>query len=151
MRYQWCKILLLSFVGILTTSGLLYADTTEHYLVKHYSVEDGLSQKTVMSIFQDRQGYMWFGTWDGLNRFDGHNFRVFKAMDNKQEAQVNNRVDLIYEDENEQLWWMTYDRHFYVLDKLRQVMTQKAESEIPHNMREQMERMHETSMVLLGE
>ena len=147
MRYQWCKILLLSFVGILATSGLLYADTAEHYLVKHYSVEDGLSQKTVMSIFQDRQGYMWFGTWDGLNRFDGHNFRVFKAMDNKQEAQVNNRVDLIYEDEDEQLWWMTYDRHFYVLDKLRQVMTQKAESEIPHNMREQMERMHETLIV----
>ena len=124
-----------------------FSSTTEHYFVKHYSVEDGLSQKTVMSILQDRQGYMWFGTWDGLNRFDGYNFLVFKAMNEEQEAQVNHRVDLIYEDEDEQLWWMTYDRHFYMLDKSRQEMEEKEESEIPAGMREKMERMHETLMV----
>ncbi len=124
-----------------------FADTTENYLVRHYSVEDGLSQKNVMSILQDRQGYMWFGTWDGLNRFDGYNFLVFKAMSNEEEAQVNNRVDLIYEDEDEQLWWMTYDRHFFTLDKSRQVMSEKKEDEIPVDMREQLERMHEALMV----
>lgn len=136
-------------MGLLWIGGgvLGFANTTEHYLVKHYSVEDGLSQKTVMSIFQDRQGFMWFGTWDGLNRFDGYNFLVFKAMSDKEEAQVNNRVDLIYEDEDEQLWWMTYDRHFYMLDKRRQVMVERMESELPHDMREQMERMHENLIV----
>ncbi|MGN1247542.1 MAG: two-component regulator propeller domain-containing protein, partial [Paludibacteraceae bacterium] len=82
-------------MGLLWIGGgmLGFAGTMEHYLVKHYSVEDGLSQKTVMSILQDRQGFMWFGTWDGLNRFDGYNFLVFKAMSNDEEAQVNNRVD----------------------------------------------------------
>ena len=124
-----------------------YADTTEHYQVKHYSVEDGLSQKTVMSILQDRQGYMWFGTWDGLNRFDGYNFLVFKAMSNDEEAQVNNRVDLLCEDEDEQLWWMTYDRHFYMLDKSRQVMSERMEEEIPAEMQEQLERKHEVLLV----
>lgn len=128
-------------------SVLGFAGTTEHYLVKHYSVEDGLSQKTVMSILQDRQGYMWFGTWDGLNRFDGYNFLVFKAMSNDEEAQVNNRVDLIYEDEDEQLWWMTYDRHFFMLDKSRQEMSEKREEEIPNEMREKMEKAHESLSV----
>ena len=74
----------------------------EHYLVSHYSIENGMSQNTVMSILQDKQGYMWFGTWDGLNRFDGYNFQTFKAMENGEEAKVNNRVDIIYEDEEEQ-------------------------------------------------
>ena len=73
-----------------------------------------MSQNTVMDILQDRQGYMWFGTWNGLNRFDGCDFRVYKAMTNGQEARVNNRVELIYEDEQEQLWWMTYDEHYYI-------------------------------------
>ena len=56
------------------------AKAHEHYIVQHYSIKDGLSQNAVMAILQDRQGFMWFGTWDGLNRFDGYSFRVFKAM-----------------------------------------------------------------------
>ena len=48
-------------------------------------------------------------------------------MSNDEEAQVNNRVDLLFEDEDEQLWWMTYDRHFYMLDKSRQVMSERME------------------------
>jgi ligand-binding sensor domain-containing protein len=36
----------------------------QHYVVRHYSVEDGLIQNTVMAIMQDKQGFMWFGTWD---------------------------------------------------------------------------------------
>ena len=49
-----------------------------HYL-RSYQVEDGLSQNMVYCIAQDSQGFMWFGTQDGLNRFDGKNFRVFKS------------------------------------------------------------------------
>jgi len=45
----------------------------------HYSVEDGLSEGVVLSMHQDREGFIWFGTFDGLNRFDGYNFKVYKA------------------------------------------------------------------------
>jgi ligand-binding sensor domain-containing protein/signal transduction histidine kinase len=45
----------------------------------HLTVEDGLSQSTVRAILQDNQGYLWFGTEDGLNRFDGENFIIFKS------------------------------------------------------------------------
>ena len=50
----------------------------------HYSSEEGLSQNTVMNILQDRKGNMWFATWDGINKFDGYDFRTYKAkFDNR--------------------------------------------------------------------
>ncbi len=48
------------------------------YRFQNYSVDDGLSQSYVTSIIQDKTGYLWFGTADGLNRFDGYTFKVFK-------------------------------------------------------------------------
>ena len=106
----------------------------EHYIVQHYSIKDGMSQNTVMAILQDRQGFMWFGTWDGLNRFDGYSFQVYKAMNEGVEARVNNRVDLIYEDEEDRIWWGTYDGHFYRLDAARKVTTEQPYDSLPEEM-----------------
>src|SRR5687768_17221189 len=44
----------------------------------HIGIEDGLSQSSVQVIFQDSQGFLWFGTQDGLNRYDGYTFKIFK-------------------------------------------------------------------------
>lgn len=110
----------------------------EHYVIRHYSIKDGMSQNTVMAILQDKQGYMWFGTWDGLNRFDGYTFEVYKAMSNGEEAHVNNRVVWIYEDEKEQIWWGTYDDHFYRLDVTRKVTTEQPYDSLPAGMVEQL-------------
>ena len=106
----------------------------EHYVIQHYSIKDGLSQNTVMAILQDKQGFMWFGTWDGLNRYDGYEFRRFKAMSNGVEAQVNNRVVIIFEDEEERLWWSTYDGHFYRLDAQRKVTIEQPYDSLPEGM-----------------
>ncbi len=48
---------------------------------KTLDIQDGLSQNTVNAILQDKQGFMWFGTKDGLNRFDGLSFRIFKKRE----------------------------------------------------------------------
>ena len=103
-------------------------------MIQHYSIKDGMSQNTVMAIMQDKQGFMWFGTWDGLNRFDGYVFETFKAMNNGMEAHVNNRVDLIYEDEAEQIWWTTYDGHYYRLDATRTITTEQPYDSLPEGM-----------------
>lgn len=51
----------------------------ENVKFTHYSSDDGLSQNHVLDIIQDSKGFMWFATWDGLNKFDGKSFRVFKG------------------------------------------------------------------------
>ncbi len=123
------------FVGVITLFAcMLTASAKEHYVVQHYSIKDGMSQNTVMAIMQDKQGFMWFGTWDGLNRFDGYVFETFKAMHNGVEAHVNNRVDLIYEDEAEQIWWTTYDGHYYRLDASRTITTEQPYDSLPEGM-----------------
>ncbi|MBN2012861.1 hypothetical protein JW960_26260, partial [candidate division KSB1 bacterium] len=45
---------------------------------KNINIQDGLSQGSIVCIAQDKTGYMWFGSYEGLNRFDGYNFTVFK-------------------------------------------------------------------------
>ena len=53
----------------------------EHYIVQHYSIRDGMSQNTVMAIMQDKQGFMWFGTWDGSAWAEGCKNAVKKVRD----------------------------------------------------------------------
>ncbi|GAA0537319.1 ligand-binding sensor domain-containing protein [Chitinophaga japonensis] len=74
---------------ILYTVLLLCAVTANGQPVyfRHYQVEDGLANNTVFSAFQDARGFMWFGTKEGLNRFDGGAFRTFNMkQDNQQDA-----------------------------------------------------------------
>ncbi len=127
------------FTCALVCTMMFTAMAHEHYVVRHYSIKDGMSQNTVMAILQDRQGFMWFGTWDGLNRFDGYSFEVYKAMNNGVEAHVNNRVDFIYEDSEEQLWWATYDGHFYRMDKSRKMTSEVTYDDLPTELLSKME------------
>ncbi|MGC4234863.1 MAG: two-component regulator propeller domain-containing protein [Niabella sp.] len=50
----------------------------QSFYFRHYGVEDGLSNNSVINIVQDRLGFMWFGTSDGLNKFDGNNFKIYR-------------------------------------------------------------------------
>ena len=53
-----------------------------NYVARKITVDDGLSNLIVSSIQKDQQGFMWFGTVDGLNRFDGMSFKVYRHDDN---------------------------------------------------------------------
>ena len=47
----------------------------------HYGLTDGISQQTIRCIEKDSRGFIWIGTQDGLNKFDGHSFKVFRHSD----------------------------------------------------------------------
>ncbi|MCB0293426.1 MAG: histidine kinase, partial [Calditrichaeota bacterium] len=68
------------------------------------SIEDGLSQSTIYAILQDRQGFMWFGTQDGLNKFDGYRFTVYKNDPDDLTTIADNFIRAIYEDHDGNLW-----------------------------------------------
>lgn len=87
-----------------------------HCFFTHYSTEDGLSQNTVMGILQDHKDNLWFATWDGINRFNGYNFKTYKARQGNYISLTNNRVDRIYEDRYSFLWLLTYDNRVHRFD-----------------------------------
>ena len=59
---------------------------------KKLSIEHGLSQSTVETIIQDQSGFMWFGTEDGLNRYDGYQFRIYKNDPDDSTSISNNNI-----------------------------------------------------------
>jgi len=71
---------------------------------EHLSVEDGLSQSTVTCILQDRQGFLWLGTTNGLNKYDGYSFQVFKLDLNDSNSLSSSHITAIFEDKSGQIW-----------------------------------------------
>ncbi|TRX51183.1 response regulator [Fulvivirga sp. M361] len=73
----------------------------------HLSIKDGLSQATVLCSWQDQRGFMWFGTRDGLNRYDGYSFEVFKNTIDNDNSIAGNIIYDINEDKEGNLWMVT--------------------------------------------
>ena len=70
---------------------------------EHLSVNDGLSQLSVVSIYQDTEGFLWFGTRNGLNKYDGYNFHIFRESDPDNHIS-NSHIECMAEDEKGRLW-----------------------------------------------
>lgn len=79
----------------------LHAQNNVHYYFRTLDIRNGLSQNTVYQILQDRNGFMWFGTKDGLNRYDGMSFRVYKK---ENSGLGKNFITALYEDREGNIW-----------------------------------------------
>lgn len=73
----------------------------------HLTTNDGLSQGYVADILQDRRGFMWFATRDGLNRYDGYDFVVYKHDPNDAGSLNSNFLQDLMEDDQGHLWVAT--------------------------------------------
>jgi ligand-binding sensor domain-containing protein/two-component sensor histidine kinase len=74
---------------------------------ENLGVKEGLSHPTVNCVFKDSRGFLWLGTEDGLNRYDGVNFKIFKHNSHDENSLADNRIYSITEDGNKNLWMGT--------------------------------------------
>ena len=75
---------------------------------EHLGLDDGLSQNSALALLQDSQGFIWVGTQDGLNRFDGYSFAVFKNDPDDSNSLSLNSVLALHEDDDGALWIGTW-------------------------------------------
>ncbi|MEO1451481.1 MAG: two-component regulator propeller domain-containing protein, partial [Bacteroidota bacterium] len=74
------------------------------YFFEHLTTKDGLSQNDVNCILQDETGFMWFGTNDGLNRYDGYEFEVFRPRENDTTSIISNLIQVLTIDHLGRIW-----------------------------------------------
>ncbi|MDR2147651.1 MAG: hybrid sensor histidine kinase/response regulator, partial [Tannerella sp.] len=101
------SILYIRFVLLLILFTFVNVSLFSHsrYSFRNYNINNGLSQNTVLCILQDNLGFMWFGTKDGLNRFDGTSFKIFRFS--PDEDLQGNVFHHILQDKNENIWVAT--------------------------------------------
>jgi signal transduction histidine kinase/ligand-binding sensor domain-containing protein/DNA-binding response OmpR family regulator len=75
----------------------------------HLTTDDGLSQSNVTCILQDSKGFMWFGTFNGLNRYDGYTFEVYHYQPDDSQSISHNYISALFEDRRGYLWVGTSD------------------------------------------
>ena len=103
---------LLLFV-LLLSSWMVVAQS---YQFKHLEVSDGLSNNSVNTICKDRDGFMWFGTATGLNRYDGYTFKIYQHAENDPESLPDNYITDIVEMPDGRFWINTA-RGYVLFDK----------------------------------
>ncbi|WP_339750648.1 two-component regulator propeller domain-containing protein [Algoriphagus aquimarinus] len=110
-----CIVILLASIG--------YAQEKRYYF-RHYDVTSGLTDNSVFAIFQDSQGFMWFGTKDGLSRFDGTSWKNYNSDSKgpKEETLGNSFVYFITESKDSTLWIGTAEG-VYLFDRKKEKFT----------------------------
>jgi len=98
---------------VLRVSALLFAATLPlggaPVEFERISLREGLSQSVIESIVQDRKGFLWFGTEDGLNRFDGYGFTIYRYQPGNPRSLSYNEIKALYEDRSGILWVGTFE------------------------------------------
>jgi signal transduction histidine kinase/ligand-binding sensor domain-containing protein/CheY-like chemotaxis protein len=117
IRSLWPS-LLMAFCFLWATPCVLAQPMTSvsaHF--KHLAAEQGLSNSTVLAVFQDHLGFLWFGTEDGLNRYDGYKFTVYRSESDNPTSLSNGFITSLAEDKDGRLWAGTYGGGLNHLDR----------------------------------
>ena len=117
-------LLVITYLCLL--AGMVYGQKNEFEPIKfdrltseNIKLVKGLSQNWIYTIHQDKYGYMWFGTWDGLNKYDGYNFTIY----NEKDGLTDHAILCMLEDENGTFWIGT-DKGFNKFDRRHQTFKQ---------------------------
>ena len=107
------KLFLFGFI----LASVLSSTAQYHFSFSHFTSDNGLSQNSITAMMKDRKGYLWFGTRDGLNKFDGINFTLYNSTPDNKLSVLSNRILEIKEDSWGYIWIRTYDEIVYRLDQ----------------------------------
>ena len=100
-----CRLLILIVLCSLFFSVLHFAQSQSHFT--HLTTDNGLSQSSVFNIVQDKIGFMWFATEDGLNRFDGNKFIVYRNKPDDSTSIQDLGIRKVFKDKTGELWILT--------------------------------------------
>jgi len=99
------KLFILSFFIITAT---VFANSNKIKFEK-FTIQSGLSSQSITCLLQDKNGFLWIGTKNGLNRYDGYNYKVYQHQYNDSTSLSDNSINCIFEDNENQLWVGTYN------------------------------------------
>lgn len=91
------------FVGLFLILVLISAANNRFV---HLTIKDGLSQSMIKSIYQDSKGFLWFGSADGLNRYDGYKLNVYRNEPSNPASLIDNDIVCIYENPLDSVLWI---------------------------------------------
>lgn len=112
----------LALITLLLSQSVLAGEReTSNYYFSHITSENGLSQSNIKSIIQDSYGFMWFGTKNGLNRYDGTSICTINC-DDYVTGKGNHNISALYEDCERKLWVGT-DKGVFIYDPVTEIFT----------------------------
>ncbi len=113
LRFNRFAVLFLQ-AGLLSlfSSSTIFAQSSD-FQFERLTTKEGLSDNRVQAIHQDRRGFMWFGTRDGLNRYDGQTFKTYRASPQDSTSLMSNDISSIHEDHSGSLWISALALHKY--------------------------------------
>jgi len=102
-NYFFCASLLVLLLFV-STSYSQTRGVNDAIRIKYFTLEDGLSQASIIDLLQDSSGFVWIATQDGLNRFDGSNFKHFKYSQSDSTTISGNFINKLLEDHKGNIW-----------------------------------------------
>lgn len=131
--YYFKFILLLSLVlAILPANAQI-----QNIKFNHLTVDDGLSQNNGMCAYQDSKGFMWFGTYAGLNRYDGRSFKIYLSDQKDSTTLSDNWIMKVIEDTYGNLWVSSLNRglnkYNYKTDSFTRYQHNKSDNSLPND------------------
>jgi signal transduction histidine kinase/ligand-binding sensor domain-containing protein/DNA-binding response OmpR family regulator len=128
MRLQHCFLWFVGYLMPLVTGPAILSakdsppapDPSTNIRLEQLTTHEGLSQNTVRCLLQDRQGFIWIGTLNGLNRYDGRKFTVYRTQNAGTRPLSDNRIRALYEDKAGIIWVKTSEGHYHCFDPKRE-------------------------------
>ncbi len=118
-------ILLISFTSVFSQKPVIEFD--------HLTNEDGLPNSTINTLLQDKYGFLWFGTYNGLSRFDGYHFTVYKNNSKKNNTISDNRINILFEDREGTLYVGTWDQGLNIYNRASESFTRYQKTDQPNS------------------